>query len=172
MAITKATKTSKTLVIILTMVAFALATSTLGAIVVSQNVSSSGTITTPTPAPSATPTPTPTSTPIAAPNVGVYSDSACTTNKTAITWASVAAGGSATQTVYVKNTGTASMTLNLAVTNWTPSTASNYITITWNKQGTQLAAGQSVAATLTLAVSSSITGITSYSNTITISGSA
>jgi len=96
--------------------------------------------------------------------------STCTTNKTSITWASVAAGGSATQTVYVKNTGTAPMTLNLAVTNWTPTTASNYITITWNQQGTVLTAGQLIAATLTLNVSSSITGITSYSNTITISG--
>jgi uncharacterized repeat protein (TIGR01451 family) len=171
MAIAKA---SKPLVIILTIVAFALATSTLGAIVVSQNVYSAGTITTPTPTPTPTPnptpTPTPSSTPIAAPNVGVYSDSACTTNKTSITWASVAAGETATQTVYVKNTGTAPMTLNLAVTNWTPSAASNYITITWNRQGTQLAAGQSIAATLTLTVSSSITGITNYSNTITISG--
>src|SRR5665647_1675547 len=149
------TKTSKILVIALTIAALTLTTSTLGAIVVSQNVYSSGSITTPTPPPASAPapTPTPTSTPITTPNVGVYSNSACTTNKTSITWASVAAGGSATQTVYVKNTGTASMTLNLAVSNWTPSTASNYITITWNQQGTVLAAGQSVAAILTLAVS-------------------
>ena len=167
------TKASKLLVIVLTIAALALTTSTLGAIVVSQNVYSAGTITTPTPPPSSAPapTPTPTSTPIAAPNVGVYSDSDCTINKTSITWASVAAGGTATQIVYVKNTGTASMTLSLAVTNWTPSAAGDYMAITWNRQGTQLAPGQSVAATLTLYVSSSITGITGYSNTITISGS-
>ena len=148
MAITKA---SKYLVIVLTVAAFALATLTLAAINVSQNVSSSGTITT-------------------SPNIGVYSDSACTTNMTSINWGSVAAGGTATQTVYVKNTGTGSMTLSLAVSNWSPSGASTYITISWNRQGTQLSAGGSVAATLTLTVSSSITGITSFSNTIAISG--
>ncbi len=167
MAIAKA---SKPLVIILTIVAFALASSTLGAIVVSQNLPSSGSITVPSPSPTPTPTPTPSQSPIAAPNVGVYSNSACTTNKTSITWGSIAAGGTASQTVYVKNTGTATMTLNLAVTNWAPASASNYITITWNRQGTQLAAGQSISATLTITVSASITGITDYSNTITISG--
>jgi archaellum component FlaG (FlaF/FlaG flagellin family) len=144
-------KASKLLVVVLTVAAFALATLTLAAINVSQNVSSSGTIAT-------------------SPNIGVYSDSACTTNMTSINWGSVAAGGSATQIVYVKNTGTGSMTLSLAVSNWIPSGASTYITISWNQQGTQLSAGQSVAATITLTVSSSITGITSFSNTIAISG--
>ena len=144
-------KASKLLVVVLTVAAFALATLTLAAINVSQNVSSSGTITT-------------------SPNIGVYSDSACTTNMTSINWGSAAAGGTATQTVYVKNTGTGSMTLSLAVSNWSPSGASTYITISWNQQGTQLSAGGSVAATLTLTVSSSITGITSFSNTIAISG--
>jgi hypothetical protein len=100
----------------------------------------------------------------------VYSDSACTTNMTSINWGSIAAGGTATQTVYVKNTGTGTMTLSLTASNWSPSGASTYITISWNQQGTQLSAGGSVAATLTLTVSSSITGITSFSNTITISG--
>jgi hypothetical protein len=160
MAIAKA---SKPLIIILTIAALALATSTLGAIVVSQNLSTSGTITTGGGGGGG-------GGGSGSPNVGVYSDSACNTNITAITWGSLTAGGSTTQTVYVKNTGTANMTLSLAVTNWAPSAASNYITITWNKEGTQLTPGQSVAATLTLSVASGITGITSYSNTITISG--
>jgi uncharacterized repeat protein (TIGR01451 family) len=144
-------KASKLVVIVLTVAAFALAALTLAAINVSQNVSSSGTIAT-------------------SPNIGVYSDSACTTNMTSVNWGSVAAGGTATQTVYVKNTGTGTMTLSLAVSNWIPSGASTYITISWNQQGTQLSAGGSVAATLTLTVSSSITGITSFSNTSAISG--
>jgi len=144
-------KASKLVVIVLTIAAFALAALTLAAINVSQNVSSSGTITT-------------------SPNIGVYSNSACTTNMTSINWGSIAAGGTATQTVYVKNTGTGTMTLSLTASSWSPSGASTYITISWNQQGTQLSAGGSVAATITLTVSSSITGITSFSNTITISG--
>lgn len=144
------TKSPKLLAIVLTVAALALGASTLAAITVTQNISSSGVVT--------------------SPNIGLYSDSGCTTNMTSINWGSVAAGGTATQTVYVKDTGTGAMTLSLAVSNWSPSGASTYITISWNQQGTQLSAGQSVAATLTLTVSSSITGITSFSNTITISG--
>jgi hypothetical protein len=145
------TKSPKLLAIVLTVAAFALVVSTLAAINVSQNVSSSGTIATSL-------------------NIGVYSDSGCTTALNSITWGSVAGGGTATQTVYVKDTGTGAMTLSLAVSNWNPAGASTYITISWNKQGTQLSAGQAVAATITLTVSSSITGITSFSSTITISG--
>jgi hypothetical protein len=144
-------KASKPMAIILVILAFSLVASTLAAITVNQNVSSTGTITT-------------------SPNIGVYSNSGCTINMTTVNWGSVVAGGTATQTVYVKNTGTGSMTLNLATTNWNPAGASTYITITWNQQGTVLTAGQSTAATITLTVSASITGITTFSNTITISG--
>jgi hypothetical protein len=103
-------------------------------------------------------------------NIGVYSDSNCTINMNSINWGFVAAGGSVARIVYVKNTGTGTMTLSLAVSNWSPTTASTYIIVSWNQTGTQLSAGQSVPATITLNVSSSITGIKTFSNTIAISG--
>jgi len=149
----KITKIPKLSAIILTIIAVALTASTAAVLSVNQNVSSSGTITT-------------------TPNIGVYSDSACTTSMTSISWGSITAGGTATQTIYVKNTGTGTITLSLGVSNWSPSGASSYITTSWNKDGTQLSAGQSVAATITLTVSSNITGITNFSNTITISGTS
>jgi hypothetical protein len=141
----------KLLIVILTVTALALGVSTMAAITVNQNVSSTGTITT-------------------TPNIAVYSDSGCTTSLTSINWGSVAAGESATRTVYVKNTGTGAMTLGLSASSWSPSGAGTYITVSWNKGGTSLAAGESTAAIITLSVSSSITGISSFSNTITISG--
>jgi len=70
----------------------------------------------------------------------------------------------------VKNTGTGTMTLSLASSNWSPSGASTYLTVTWDKQGSTLTTGQSSAAILTLTASASTTGITSFSNTITLSG--
>jgi hypothetical protein len=100
----------------------------------------------------------------------VFSDSACTNTKSAISWGSLAAGSSTTQTVYVKNTGNAAMTLSLSSNNWTPTGANTYITVSWDKQGQTLSAGQSTPAVITLAVSSSVTGITTFSNTITLSG--
>jgi hypothetical protein len=144
-------KTLKILAVILIAVALALTTTTLGVLYVSQNVTSSGTITT-------------------SPNIGVYSNSNCTTTLTSINWGSIIAGGNATQTFYVKNTGTGIMTLSLSVSNWSPSGASTYLTISWDQQGTQLLPGQSVAATMTLTVSSSIAGITTFTNAIAITG--
>jgi len=146
------TKHSKLFPIALAVIALALTATTFAAVTVNSNVSSTGTIITPTP------------------NIGVYSDSACTTAKSSISWGSLAAGSSTTQTVYVKNTGTAGMALSLSSNNWTPTNANTYITVSWDKQGQTLAAGQSTPAVITITVTSSITGITTFSNTITLSG--
>jgi hypothetical protein len=146
-------KMQKILTIVLTVIAFSLTASTLAVITVNQDIITSGNVAT-------------------SPNIGVYSDSACTTNKTSISWGALQVGGSTSQTIYVKNIGTRTLTLELSVTNWTPAQASPYITISWDKQGTQLSAGQSTQATVTITVSSNITGITNFSNTIIISGTS
>jgi len=146
-------KVQKILTIVLIVFAFSLAASTLAVITVNQNIGSAGTVST-------------------SPNIGVYSNSACTSNLTSIPWGSLASGGSTTQTIYVKNTGTGTLTLGLSATNWSPAQASTYITVSWDKQGTQLTAGQSIQATVTLTVSSNITGITNFSNTISITGTS
>jgi len=151
MAITK--KSSLLAVTVLTVAAVVLTVVTAAVINVNQNVTSSGTIT-------------------ASPNIGVYFDSGCTTNMTTLNWGSITAGASVNQIAYVKNIGTGTLTLSpLTVTNWNPSGAATYITISWNQTGTQLTAGQSTTAMLTLTVSSSVTGITTFSNTIVVTGS-
>jgi hypothetical protein len=144
-------KSSKYLAIALTVFAIVLAATTYAALNVSQNITSNGSIAT-------------------SPNIGVYSDSACTTAVTSINWGSLSTGDSSTHTVYVKNTGTASMTLSLIANNWSPAGADTYLTVSWNQEGTALSAGQSVTAIITLTVSSSTTGITTFSNTITLTG--
>jgi hypothetical protein len=144
-------KIPKLSLIILSIIALALTASTAAVLSANQNVPSSGTITT-------------------TPNIGIYSDNTCITSMASINWGSITAGGTATQTIYVKNTGTGTITLNLGTSNWAPSGANSYINISWNKDGTQLSAGQSVAATITLTVSSTVNGITTFSNTIVITG--
>ena len=107
----------------------------------------------------------------ASPNIGVYSDSACTVPLTTINWGSASPGGTVSQTVYIKNTqGAASLTLGMTTSNWNPTSANGPLTVTWNQQGKVLAPGQSAAAVLTLALSSSVTGITTFSVQISISG--
>jgi hypothetical protein len=122
----------------------------LGALVANRTISSTGNIT--------------------AVGVGVYSDAACTTTLSTINWGTLSPGGTATQTIYVRNEGTVSVTLTMTTGSWNPASASSYIGLTWNRENYVLAAGSVVQASLTLTVSSSITGITSFSFTITITG--
>ena len=122
--------------------------SALGALVATRTVSNSGSVT--------------------AVGVGLYSDSACTTALSAISWGTLNPGDVKTYTIYVKNTGTVPVTLNMTVGNWNPTSASSYITLTWNQEKYVLPAGQVVTAVLTLSVSSSVSGVTSFSFNITI----
>lgn len=127
-----------------------LSISTLGLLTISQTISSSGTIT--------------------AANVGVFSDSQCTQPLSSISWGTIAPGSSVSSTIYIKNTGNIPLTLNMATSGWNPTIAGNSITITWNREGTVLGADQSTPAELTLAVNSGISGVTTFSVNIIISG--
>ena len=105
-------------------------------------------------------------------NVGVFSDSACSKPLSALEWGAMAPGASLSKTIYVKNTGNAALTLNMTVTSWNPSAAASYITLIWNRQNYVLTAGTSVSALLTLSVSSSVNGFTSFSCVTIIAGNA
>jgi hypothetical protein len=103
-------------------------------------------------------------------NIGVYSDSACTQSLNSINWGTISPGNSATRTIYVKNLGTTEVTLSMSRENWTPANADGPITLTWNQQDVTIASNEVATATLTLRVSSSVSGISSFSVDIVISG--
>jgi hypothetical protein len=106
-------------------------------------------------------------------NLGLYSDSACTVPYTNLNWGSPTPGSTVNRTFYVKNTlPSISLTLSMTATNWYPSSAEGPLAINWNRQGTMLSPGQSTEATITLAVSSITTSITSFGVQIVISGKA
>jgi hypothetical protein len=102
----------------------------------------------------------------------VYSDSACTTAMTAVNWGYLSPGDTTTKVVYLKNTGNTPLTLSLTTANWSPTAAASSLVISWDKQATVLAAGQSIKATMTLSVAPSTSGITSFSTQIIISGTS
>ena len=107
---------------------------------------------------------------ITAVNLGVYSDSDCTQNCTSLNVGTLNPGGSATQTVYIKNTGNVPETLTMTANNWNPTSASSSLTLTWNQQNTVLNAGQSIQATLTLTAASSTGSLTTFSCNVTLTG--
>jgi hypothetical protein len=100
--------------------------------------------------------------------VGVYWDSALTNSVASIDWGTLDLGASKEVTVYIRNEGNSAVSLTLNTANWSPSTASTYVTLTWNYGGQSISAGVAVQVKLTLSVSASATGITNFSFDISI----
>jgi len=109
-------------------------------------------------------------------NVGViktigakaYSDSECTQELSSIDWGTLEPGSTKSFTIYIKNEGNVDVTLNLSTENWNPESASNYITISWNYDGSSIAPGQVLQITLNLRVSNSVSGVDNFSFDIVI----
>ena len=107
---------------------------------------------------------------IASANLGVYSDNACTQSLTSINWGTLEPGGSVARTIYVKNIGTVPLTLNLAVSNWAPTTSNTYLTVTWNHENYALGVGNSVSVIITMTASASAGSLTTFSVDIVVTG--
>ena len=103
-------------------------------------------------------------------NVEVFWDLACTQAVDSIDWGTPEPGDSVSRTVYVRNTGSAPMNVSLSASGWVPAEAGDYLTMSWDREGAEIAADEVVQAVLTLDVSGSITGITDFSFDIVIEG--
>jgi hypothetical protein len=103
-------------------------------------------------------------------NLGVYSDSNCTIPVSALNVGTLSPGATATQTIYVKNTGNLPETLTMTTGNWTPSNANTYLTLTWNRGNIVLNAGASIQATLTLTAAANTGSLTTFSCDVTLTG--
>jgi hypothetical protein len=102
--------------------------------------------------------------------VGVYWDSSCTNETSSINWGTLAPNSTKNVMLYIKNNGTVAVTLSMATSGWNPAGAASYLTLNWNCTNYNLYHGNVVTAYLTLSVSPSVSGITSFSFDITITG--
>lgn len=105
---------------------------------------------------------------VGGPNVDVFWDSACTSIVNSIDWGTLSPGESKSILVYIKNTGSAAGLIQLTTSNWNPTIASNYLSVSWDYSGIVINASKSIPVHLILTVSPSITGITTFSNDINI----
>jgi hypothetical protein len=104
--------------------------------------------------------------------VEVYTDEKLTNPATFINWGYLLPGAKKTSTLYIKNEGNAPLTVYLSTKNWSPPTASNYLTLTWSfSNGQKIDPDKFVEVTLTLTVSEGITGITSFNFDLIAEGS-
>jgi hypothetical protein len=103
--------------------------------------------------------------------VEVYRNQELTDRITTIEWKTLEPGSIKTYTIYASNKGNLPLTLSMSTSNWYPSSASNYLTLTWNYNGQPIGVGEYVQITLTLTVRSSITGISNFHFDLTLVGS-
>lgn len=103
--------------------------------------------------------------------VGIYQYQNCTSPVSSFNWGVLDPGASVEKTVYIRNEGNSQATLAMAASNWVPAGASSYMTLTWNYSGQTLSVGQVIPVKFTLSVSSSISGVTTFSFDITITAS-
>ena len=65
-------------------------------------------------------------------DIGVYWDASFTNRTTAINWGTLDPGATKSFSIYIRNEGSYALTFSMSAANWSPSTASNYITMGWN----------------------------------------
>jgi hypothetical protein len=95
--------------------------------------------------------------------VGIYWDQDCTNRSLSLGWGVIEPGSNSTLLVYVRNEGDSAVSLWLRTFNWTPSVASDYMTLNWTYSGRILSANEVIPIELILNVSPTISGITDFS---------
>ena len=88
---------------------------------------------------------------------------------TAIDWGIIEPDSYTNQIVHVRATGTVPVTLTFNTSNWNPTNAENYITLTWNYTGAFVTSAWT-PINFTLNVKPTVSNITNFSFDITITG--
>ena len=102
--------------------------------------------------------------------IGVYWDEDSARSVNALDWGYLAPGSQKSFTVYISNEGALPLTLSVSTSNWSPTAASNHMTLTWNYNGQTLAAEKTIPVTITLTISPDISGINTFNFDITAEG--
>jgi len=102
--------------------------------------------------------------------IGAYWDAGLTTRVNVIDWGLLEPGGQNNVAMYFQNEGNSAVTLSKSTSNWNPSVASNYLTLSWDYNGQKIEADENLKVTLTLSVSASITGVTDFGFDIVVVG--
>jgi len=98
-----------------------------------------------------------------------YSDFSGSNPVEQIDWETMSPAESKDSTIYVRNQAQSELALSLETDNWSPTNASDYLTLSWDApQSLSVQAGEIKPIIFTLTVASNITGITSFSFDIVI----
>jgi hypothetical protein len=87
-----------------------------------------------------------------------------------IDWGKIEPGAQNNVVIYFHNEGNSAVTLSQSTLNWSPSVASNYLTLSWDYNGQKIEEGEKLQVTLTLSVSANIAGVTDFDFDIIVVG--
>jgi len=104
--------------------------------------------------------------------VGIYWDQDCTNRTLSLDWGPIEPGSTSTVKVYVRNEGDSAVSLWMKPSNWTPSVASGYMTLSWTYSGRILSASEVIPVDLILNVSPTVSGITDFGVEIVITATS
>jgi len=100
--------------------------------------------------------------------IGVYWDAKCENRVDSVDWGKLSPGSIRNFDVYVRNECNESMILGLLTENWSPLTAAQEISVSWDYHGHAICENQVIATELALSVSPEMKGVTSFSFDIII----
>jgi hypothetical protein len=103
-------------------------------------------------------------------NLEIYNDAACTIKTTGTSLGTLTLGSTITHDYYLKNIGNTPLVLTMTTLNWNPVNHS-FITLTWNKENTNVALGSVTPITLTLFVAQNSPAVT-FNCDVKITGTA
>lgn len=99
-----------------------------------------------------------------------YEDANLTIPLTAIDWGTIEPSANKSVQIYIQSSSNAPIFLWLSTENWVPMNATSWISLSWDYGGSLLQPNESMALTLTLAISENVTNIQTFSMDIVITG--
>jgi hypothetical protein len=102
--------------------------------------------------------------------IGAYWDENLIDKVKWIDWGKIEPGAQNNVVIYFHNEGNSAVTLSQSTSNWSPSVASNYLTLSWNYNGQKIEEDEKLQVTLTLSVSANIAGVTDFDFDIIVVG--
>jgi len=100
--------------------------------------------------------------------VGFYWDSNCTNPVSFLDWGDIQPGSTINVTVFVRNEGSQTISLNITAENWYPIETASYMIFSIDYMGQKVNPQETVQITLSLTTSSSIEEITSFNFDINV----
>jgi hypothetical protein len=103
-------------------------------------------------------------------DIEAYWDENLTNRVNGINWGLLEPGDQKSFSIYLRNEGNSAVTLSMSASDWNPSAAATYLTLSWDYNGQIIEADKNLQVMLTLSVSANITGITNFSFDIIVVG--